>query len=88
VQPRPGGSTELGDLVERIEGAGVDLARLRADDGGAFGVPQFGFERVGPHSCLGVDVDAPDVTASEAEEAESTVDGHVLAAPGHDADRR
>ncbi len=88
MEPRTGRVTELRDLAERIEGARVDLPCLCTDDRRAVRVPEHRLERVRSHPALVIDVDRTGRPAAQTEEPERTVDGHVLATPDHDGDRR
>ena len=74
--------------VERIEGAAVDLAGLRADDGGAVGGGERLAQRRGPHAALGVGVDAHDAVGPEAEQPHRAQDGDVEVGVGQQADGR
>ncbi len=63
VDPGAGFVGDFADFRCRVEGAGVDVAGLDADDG----VSVEGREGVGAHAALAVDGDAEDAAATEAE---------------------
>ena len=78
---------DVGDLAHRVEGAGVDVADLRADDRRPFEPGERGAQRVRPHAALAVGGDADDAPAAEAEHAQRGQDGDVRLVPDHDVHR-
>ena len=68
MDPRAVLGRRVAHLVERVERAAVDLARLRAHDRRPVGGGERGAQRRGPHAALGVGVDAHDAVGPEAEQ--------------------
>ncbi len=81
----PGG---VADRVERVDGAGVHVAGLGADDGGAGPGREHVLERVGEHRPPLVGGDRLDARRAEPQEAERPVDRHVPLLGDDHADRR
>ena len=77
-------------LVERVEGAGVHVAGLGADDDRAIECREGLAQGVGAHPALVVGGDAADALAlpPHAEHLERRVDRDVRSLVGHDGDRR
>ena len=88
MDPRVAASRGLDDLGERVEGAAVDVARLRADDRRPVADGQRALERVGAHPALVVGVDHGDAGAAEAEQPQRPRDGDVRLRAGQDLHRR
>jgi hypothetical protein len=84
VNPRTGGVGDATDFANGVDGAGVHVPSLRADDrrtgeGGDF---------FGDHATLDVDGDFDDTAAAEAEDAEGFRNGRVNLATDDDGDGR
>ena len=88
VKPRAGSLDRIGDRVQVVERAGVDLAELRAHDGRARLAGELLAECVGDHAALRVSGHEPDRVGSEPEEADGAVDRAVALGSGDHADRR
>ncbi len=79
----------VSDRVDRVEGAGVHVACLRADDQRAVDLGQLGAQRVDIHPTLPVDGGANDAVRSEAQQLQRDRDGDVhLASADHGHVRR
>ena len=88
VEPRPGIGAQICDLGECVDRTGVDLTDLGADDGGSADLVEMLAECVHAHAALIVDVDVRRGIASEPEEPQRPVDGHVSLSAHEDVDGR
>lgn len=75
---------DVADLADRVDGAGVDVADLRADDDRPFQAGQGALQFGGDHAALVVDRHVADAGGAEAEVAGGQVDGHVVLGAGDD----
>jgi hypothetical protein len=78
---------EVDDRADRVDGTGVDVARLSAHDHRPALRGQCAAQRVHPHSALVVGLDHDDRVGAEAEEPERPVDGVVPVGAREDAER-
>ena len=90
VHPRAVPVGDVADLPDRVDGAGVDVADLRAHDRRAVveRLVECTGERVHPHPPLGVGGDRLDRRGADAEEAQRPVDGAVPLLAREHADPR
>ena len=84
VQPGARRARRLGDRRQRVERAGVEVAGLRAHDGGRRERRQ----RLGPHAPLPVHGHAHEAVAAEADEPERLDQRRMRLLADHDGDRR
>ena len=77
VQPRPMTTCDVRDLVDRIEGARVHVAGLRADDRRAVAARERRRERVALHPALIVSGNPLDLPRSDPQQAQRSDDRHV-----------
>ena len=87
VDPCARAVRDFDDPREIVDGAGVHLARLRADDGRHLGLERVG-ERGDVHAPLGVRRQGHLLLAADPQQAERSLDRHVTLAPDHDPKRR
>ena len=80
MHPCPGLMGGVDDLVERVEGAGVDVARLGADDGRPLAASECGAQGCGVQATLVVHPDKFGLT--QAQVAQDQVDRAVPFHPG------
>ena len=88
VDPGFGGLASVRDRCKRIDRAGVDVARLGADDRGRLRCLERLLQRFGAHPALTVHWDELETGGSEPEQPERTIDRDVSLGAGEDADPR
>ena len=79
---------EIRDRVEVLEGSGVDLARLRADDRRPLTRLDSGAQRIGERATLAVHRDARHLALPDPEHPKGPVDGDVTLLAGNDPQAR
>jgi hypothetical protein len=88
VHPRGVRLAGVGDRVEILEGAGVYLTGLRADDGWPARLGEHAGQELCTHPALVIDGHEPELLCADPQHAERTVDRDVPLLAGDDPERR